>query len=345
MSRGLAFWNDETIALIRERFVAAAVPTWVCRSDTPEGEFLRAAGVDRQWVTSSGYMTCLSASGTLLGRQPTPEVVRAFEALPEAERRPGAVQVRKLQPSERAVPAPPDGGLVLRVHARFLGLGDDGRLRAATVADFPLMRATPDSGRSWRLFLQPNTEYMWLTRDEWRALVPDDPAPGQRVEAGADVVLRMARFHLTPKRATTSEGGTVDARAVKAARMTLVVEEATPARIRMGVEGFVRWGSDYDEAKATSPDGPLAMGFETRLEGRLVYDREKRIFERFDLVAPGHVWGRWGDANGKSMVVERPGRAPFGFSFELAGDSPTDRLPPGGNGRTVSEATGYFGAR
>ena len=45
------------------------------------------------------------------------------------------------------------------------------------------------------------------------------------------------------------------------------------------------------------------------------------------------------------MYVERPGRTPFGFAFELAtGDSPTDRIPPGGNGRYVTERTGYFAA-
>ena len=54
MSRGLTFWNDETIKLIKDNFVAASVPTWVCRAKSPEGEFLRGAGVDKQWVTSSG---------------------------------------------------------------------------------------------------------------------------------------------------------------------------------------------------------------------------------------------------------------------------------------------------
>ena len=63
-----------------------------------------------------------------------------------------------------------------------------------------------------------------------------------------------------------------------------------------------------------------------------------------DIVAPGEVWGRWGDANGKSMYVDRPGREPFGFAFELAtGDSPTDHIPPGGNGRYV-ERSGYSAA-
>ena len=111
----------------------------------------------------------------------------------------------------------------------------------------------------------------------------------------------------------------------------------------MELEGFIHWGSDYDQSKATTPNGPLGKGFETPLYGRLEYDRTKRAFTRFDIIAPGHVWGRWGDANGKSMYVERPGRAPFGFAFELAtGDSPSDRIPPGGNGNYVTERAGYF---
>ena len=38
MTRGVTFWNDETIRLIRDHFVAASVPTWLCRADSPEGE-------------------------------------------------------------------------------------------------------------------------------------------------------------------------------------------------------------------------------------------------------------------------------------------------------------------
>ena len=81
------------------------------------------------------------------------------------------------------------------------------------------------------------------------------------------------------------------------------------------------------------------------LRGAAEYDRKSRKWKRCDLVAAGEVWGRWGDANGKSMPTERPGRQPFGFAFELAaGRSPTDRIPPGGNGRYVSAKTGYFPA-
>ena len=84
------------------------------------------------------------------------------------------------------------------------------------------------------------------------------------------------------------------------------------------------------------------MGFRSPVHGILEYDRERKAVTRFDLVAVGEVWGRWGDANGKSMYVERPGASPFGFAFELAsGDSPTHRIPPGGNSRYVT-GRGYF---
>jgi hypothetical protein len=343
VSRGLAFWNDETIKLIKENFIAASVPTWVCRENSPEGEFLRGANVHKQWVTSSGYKTCLSASGKLLGTTPCAEVLEAFNKLPEAERRPGAIHVPDLKPSQKVIPAPPEGGLVLRVHARFLSRDKNKELRYAKTTDFPLMRDKPNVMRTWRLFLQPNTEYMWLTREEWQALVPADPVKGQKLAVDPAIAERMARFHLTPQRAMTSEGGIVSKRSVKAARLALRIEEVSPQQIRMVLEGYVHWGSDYEAAKATTPNGPLRQGFETRLYGRLEYDRMKQACTRFDIVAPGHVWGRWGDANGKSMYVERPGRTPFGFAFELAtGETPTERIPPGGNGRYVTDRTGYF---
>lgn len=342
MSRGLAFWNDETIALVKENFVACSVPTWVCRTESPEGEFLRGAGIHKQWVTSSGYMTCVSASGKALGRRPCEEVLDEFAKLPESERKPGAIHIPDLKPSQLVIASPPAGGLVLRVHARFL-TSDDGGWRRAITTDFPLMRDKPKVMTGWQKFLQPNTEYMWLTRDEWLALVPHDPEKGKIVDVDPAIAERMARFHLTPKRATTSEGGIVHKRSVKSARLSLIVSDVSPQQVKLQLHGFVHWGSDYDQSQATSPNGPLGMGFETPIYGRVEFDRAKKQFTRFDIVAPGHIWGRWGDANNKSMYVERPGRSPFGFAFVLAaGDSPTDRIPPGGNSRYVSDRTEYF---
>lgn len=343
MSRELAFWNDETIAFIKANFVAVAVPTSVAHSEGPEGEFLRKAGLDKRWVTSSGYMSCVSASGKFLGEQPTDAVLAAFEELPKSQRDPGAVKIQELAPSERVVPSPPAGGMVLNVSARFLNRDKKGALRHAVTADFPGMRNDPEVMRAWAIFLQPNTESMWITAEEWRALFPDAPKVGQRVEVPAAIPMRMARFHLNPKRAMTSEDGVISEADVKEAKMALVVDSVTAESVSLQVEGKVHWGTDFDAAKATSPGGNLESGYETELLGRVDFDRETGAVTRFDVVAPGEVWGRWGDANNKSMYVERPGRAPFGFAFELArGASPTERIPPGGNGKYLEERYGYF---
>ncbi|MEX0704761.1 MAG: hypothetical protein WD069_21870 [Planctomycetales bacterium] len=334
MGRAPTFWNDETVELLKENFVCAAVPTQVCRTESPEGEFLRTAGIDKQWVTSSGYFSCVSPGGkTLVAGGDVRRALEEFRKLPEAQRKAGGLALSALEAGDEVVPSPPENGLVLRVHARFLARDEKGELRYAKRDDF---RAISPA------FLEPNTEYMWLTEDEWKALVPENPTKGQKLPVSSAISNRMARFHLNPQRALTSESSIVAQQNVKTADLALVVDEVTPDRIRMGVAGFIHWGSTFDAAKATSPNGPLGYGYETPIHGTVEYDRKKQEFVRFDMIAPGDVWGRWGDANGNSQGVERAGRAPVGFAFELVtGDSPTDRLPPGGNGERALKA-GYF---
>jgi hypothetical protein len=240
------------------------------------------------------------------------------------------------------IPAPPEGGLVLRVHARFLSRDERGGLRPARGEDFPLTRDDPKVIRSIQFLLSPNTEYLWLTRDEWQALVPANPVQGAKLPVPQAISERLARFHLVPRRALTSEDGILPRKAVRAAALTLTVEDISAGRIRLALEGFVHTGSEFDAAKATTPNGQLPFGFATPVHGILEYDRARQTFVRFDLVAPGEVWGRWGDANNNSMTIERPGRSPIGFAFELAtGGSPADRIPPAGNGGRALRS-GYF---
>ena len=338
MGRAPSAWTDAKIKLIKEHFIAAAVPTELCRLQCPEGEFLRGAGIDKHWVTSSGYFSCVSASGKWLGHAPSEKVLEVFRSLPKAERRPRAIEVRYLEPAETMIPSPPAGGLVLRVHGRFLAGDVRGQLRHVTQADFP--RNKGDLG----FLLAPNTEYMWLTAQEWQTLVPANPVQGQKLPVSSALSERIARFHLSPRRALTSEDGIAPKSAIKRAELSVVVDEVADDRIRLGLEGFIHWGSDYDAAKATTPNGPLPFGYAAPIHGILEYDPVKKMFVRFDIVAPGEVWGRWGDANNNSQTVERAGRTPIGFAFELAqGGSPTNRLPPAGHGGRALRA-GYFGA-
>jgi hypothetical protein len=343
VSRGLTFWNDATIKLIRENFIAAAMPTWVCRAQSPEGEFLRGAGVDKQWVTSSGYMTCVSPSGKLLGYAPSEKVLEAFRKLPESERSPGAVKAPELTAAERLIPSPPPDGLVFKVHVRFLSRDGQGKRRYAEPEHFPLMGKATEGRRGWLLFLQPNTEYLWLTAGEARSLVPAKAVKGEEWDVPSNLVERLARFHLTPRRAMTSEGGILAKKEIQSAKLALVVDEVSPERLHLRLTGFVHTGTTFDKEKATTPNGPLGFGFKAPLHGVAEFDRTTSRFVRFDLIALGEVWGRWGDANGKSLFVERPGSTPFGFALELAkGDSPTERIPPGGNPAYISPRSGYF---
>ncbi len=291
-------------------------------------------------------MSCVSASGKYLGGMASARVLEAFQKLPEDERKAGAVVVRDLEATQRVIPLPPAGGLVLKVHARFLSRGEQGELLYARGEDFPLFGTGPEAIGRHRLYLEPNTEYMWLTEEEWKSLVPANPAKGDKLAVAPAIAERMARFHLLPRRSMTSEGGGLSKRDIQSARLTLVVADVSAERIRLVMAGWIHTGSTFDQTRSTSPNGPLGFGYETPIHGILDYDRKRQAFARFDIAAPGDVWGRWGDANGKSLFVERPGRTPFGFAFELArGDSPSDRIPPGGNGNYVSEKSGYFRPR
>lgn len=323
--------------------MAVVVPTELCRDDGPEGKFLRAAGIDEHWVTSSGYMDAVSASGKSLGRgMASEETLAAFRKLPDAGRAPGAIEVPDIEPSDERVSAPPKNGLVLRVHGRFLSRTEDGELRHTTGEDFAQLRGDAERLRSLRMLFEPNVEYMWLAEAEWKALVPNAPRVGDAIAVDPAIAVRMARFHLSPRRALTSEDGIVPRRDVRAAELRLVVDDVTERRVRMRAVGFVHTGTDYEAAKATTPNGPLGFGFAANVDGVLEYDRRSEAFVRFDLVAPGDVWGRWGDANNNSQAIERPGRSPVGFAFELAdGKSPTDRIPPGGHGGRALK-NGYF---
>src|SRR5262249_50246269 len=158
---------------------------------------------------------------------------------PEPERKPGVVEVPDLKQSERLIPAPPEGGLVLRVHARFLTRDGKDGLRYARTEDFLLMGKTAEARRPYLLFLQPNTEYLWLTEKECKSLVPADPRKGDEAAVAPAIVDRLVRFHLTPRRATTSEGGILGKRDVKSAKLTLTVEDVTARRVRLRLKGFV----------------------------------------------------------------------------------------------------------
>src|SRR5262249_34935967 len=120
-----------------------------------------------------GY-ACLTASGKFLGNDPA-KALAAWKALPEVERKPGAVAIGPRGPvdEKKRQPTPPPGGLILRLFYRNLARTAGGELRLATQDDF-----TFGNGRV-NLDAQPN--YLWLTQAEWKSLIPADPKKGAQV--------------------------------------------------------------------------------------------------------------------------------------------------------------------
>jgi hypothetical protein len=69
--------------------------------------------------------------------------------------------------------------------------------------------------------------------------------------------------------------------------------------------------------------------YEPALLGFLEYDRTRKTFTRFDLLALGTASGLPTDANG--VVTPRKGPYPLGIAFELVTNpTPAERLHPRG---------------
>ena len=272
----------------------------------------------------------------------------AINALPEKERAPGAVEVGEHGAIDRAiVPAdPPVGALVLKIHGRMLAREGESGLRHVTAEDFPLMEDHDEKRQAEEAYLfEASTDHAWILEEEWRAWIPaGEPEKGSTVEVQEEVAKRIARFHLTPQR-IYAEGGEWNAKQVREARLTLVLEEASASRMRYRLEGRMAMGSEFDAAKATTPNGPLERGYEASVAGMLEFDRAKKEITQLKAVVLGDSWGRVGDANGRSVAIERSGRAPLGFALELVRDpKPVDCLVPMGRASKL-KGFDYFGER
>ncbi len=324
--RASVFADPEVIRLAT-RFVAVAGDDWYQRRrNDAEGRFWRqvadqgprrgAGGSTRQGIY------CFTADGKLLAyrnphdpavmRQELAKALREWERLPEGRRRPGAVAVGDAgRPDARYHRAPPAGGLVVRVFTRILD-HKDGAFCKGTCSrkggDFPAR------------------DHLWLTEAEWKALVPADPKQGSTADIPAAVRERILRFHLIDN--TRGEPPMWHPQDVRSRKMTLTVEEATPTRVRLRLEGSALLATRADPTEAE-------RGYDASLLGFIDYDRAKGAITRFDAVAVGDHWGE-----GTFTRGARPGRTPLGVAFELArGDQAADRVPP----QAAREVGAYFG--
>lgn len=334
--RALAFSDDEIIRMGAEEYVSVAADDWYQRRRRDdEGEFFRRVanqgprkgegGATRQGV----YV--LTASGKLLVyanrhrdpaamRQILEEGLEKWRSLPKTERMPGAVQIDEpdfIDPTyTRTLPT---GGLILKVYARALDRvteSDDSLACDFTDAVCPVGGGNESS-----------RDHLWLTDAEWKGLFPEDSAPGDRYPVPVPVAERILRFHLVDN--TRGEPDMWRQEDIRHSHLELYVEESTPKRTRVRLEGSALLMTDADPDLAE-------RGYDVELLGHLDYDRAGDSVRRFDIVAIGDHWGE-----GRFTRRARPGKMPLGIAFELGDDEKRlAHVPPQG-ARNVKE---YFGS-
>jgi hypothetical protein len=294
-------------------------------------------------ITASGKMV---ARGELQAGNPKTHLaslaraLKTWAALPESERKPGALQVEErgpLDPRRNAAKGPPPGTLIVKVYNRQLERDAKGEYRHTVPEDYiPALRDPKVVGtdQATPLWTQPANDYLWITQAEAQAMMPPDPKPGQRFEVPASLCVRIFKFHLDPSRGLSESHNFAHVTAA-AGKLHLTVEAVGDTEVRLRLDGFAKLHNPrkgllaYQSpgVKEHSKNPRIPLDYDPCLLGYLSYHPATRSLNRLDIVALGDVRGR---PNGENIVGERVGEAnPLGIAFELVIDPrPADYLPP-----------------
>lgn len=302
---------------MREKFIPVSIEiAYSGRRSDVEGKFIRERLKRPSW---NGWIAA-TPNGTILNEEPYLEIVihkglAAWNALPEADRRPG-LALEDLGPVNPVLDlAPPAGGVVLKVFIRSLARDDQGRLHAPAKVDLNNPGAPPIDAQAQR-------DHLWITAEEAASLVAGPRSKGQKSPAPAFLADRICRFYLKDS-ATCIPGTSASKYGGFSGAMTSIVTESTESLLRLRLEG------------SAQGNGP-----EFQLRGAIDYDVRKKTFTRFDLTAFSEK-GHTEKSSGQTT--------PLGIAFELgSAERALDRVPPyfftvdrwGGDPKALGDA--YF---
>jgi hypothetical protein len=185
---------------------------------------------------------------------------------------------------------PPAGGLILNVFTRI-----------------PL---PPPPGKTWTPNMATGRDHLWLTKEEWRALLPAEWKAGVCYPAPAAVTERLVRFHLVDN--VRGEPDAWSPGDIRESALTLRVED--PKAGRLALEGTARMQRGGTRS------------YEARIQGHLTFDRQQDRLTRVDLLSWGEAWGEGTFTRGAPA-----GRFPLVIAASLAGNTGADQVPPQGS--------------
>jgi hypothetical protein len=318
---------------VQENFVPVALNLQVeTERQDPQGEFFRqinkapfpetnkvpyftGASGRVHGMTAAGKFLCAHTPGTIC-RDCNPETaLQRWRDLPERERKPGAIEIGIPGKTDPKIPAPPPGVLILQVFESRLARDVKGEVQ----------RREKHETFSWGVY-EPGRDQIWLSETDWKALVPGSPTKGQRSALPASVAGRMIA-RLTDW--SEANGARWESAHVRSQNLTLAVEDVSSSTVRLRLEGSVRLAHDapkegirYHAAlRPLHHEDPKAFArFEGQVLGHLTYDRDKKIFTRFDVVALGEYVGPllnpYRNEDRQNFYLIKP--CPLGVSFEIA---------------------------
>ncbi|MFT5287138.1 MAG: hypothetical protein ACI8TQ_003317 [Planctomycetota bacterium] len=169
-----------------------------------------------------------------------------------------------------------------------------------------------------------NADHVWIQKDEARGFLPEDLTIGATRTVSNLLTERLARFHVVDN----VRGQTLpfSPREVAASKLASEITAIDEDLVSLQVTGTLRANSDgiWDMGdNIWKPNGEWPRSIETQVLGRATYSTSEERFKSFELLALGERTGRT-QLNGR-----RDEFGTIGFSFVLAGDSPSDRVAPG----------------
>ena len=171
-----------------------------------EGAFWKSFCKDYAWITGAahgvtpgGKILCADPKRSSCGGRSVCDPQKALDkwlALPEEERKPGAVKVDDLPPQEMdaSYPKRPAGSIILKGWNRPLDRGADGRHKR--LKEYRDCQELGKEDTNWQTFVdpEPGRVWLWFTQEQWKSIVPPDAKTGQSFplsEAVADRIVRL----------------------------------------------------------------------------------------------------------------------------------------------------------
>jgi len=343
--RERTYSDPRVISFISQHFIPAAVNiNHLQRQDDAEGVLFRtiswqgrhkrtfeeAGGLAQDTARGEGHQGQYVASidGELFGTRHTPDPDQLLEMLHEAlEKWEGrsaqrsASQIGETERDPRHVWIYPEDGLVLHLGCRDL-------------------YDASESPEEWR-FDAHNQNYVWLTSEEVKSIVPDDVHVGDRFDLAEVIKRRLVRFHLLDIVRGETPPWPKDAPVNLKMTLECIMGDSEKVSLKLTGGGLLVESGDWCSQPARRSvyrRGEMCCaigerGFEPRILGHLTYDRKANAFTRFDVVAVGTRWGGT-TFNFRQEDVEPAG---IGIAMTIAGSHARDRTPP------ASSPGRYFG--